>query len=88
MRMKKINLLRNKIAVLPKPIERQKVFHNLKVFCEKTVTTMKTHPLLEGDETRETVTFIKGLKFWKIMSVKDIYGSAKTNDPLKRVISD
>lgn len=65
------------IAVLPRPIERQKVFHNLKMFCEETVTAMKTHPL---NETRETVTFIKGLKFWKIVSIKDIYGSVKTRN--------
>lgn len=50
---------------------------------------MKTHPLLQDDETRETFIFIKEVfKFWKIECVIDIYGSAKTNDPLKRVISD
>ena len=66
------------VAVLPKPVERQKVF------CDETVTAMKTHPLLQDDDTKETVTFIEEvLKFWKIVSVKDIYGSVKTNDPLK-----
>lgn len=50
---------------------------------------MKTHPLLQDDETRETFIFIKEVfKFWKIECVIDIYGSAKTNDPLKRIVSD
>lgn len=61
----------------------------LNVFCDENVTAMKTHRLLQDAKRRITVTFIEEiLKVWEIVSVKYIYASAKTNDPLKRAISE
>ena len=76
-------------AVNPKPVERHKVCHCLKVFCDRTVAAIKTHPLLNSDYIEETASFIEEVvKFWKIVSVKEVSRDIRTNDCLKEVISD
>ena len=77
------------VSVYPKPIERQKVSHCLKFFCDETIAALKTTTYLPIDETNETVIFLeKILKFWKIVSTKEIYGDLRKKDPLRKTVSD
>ena len=78
----------NEVSVFPKPIERQNVSTCLKVFCEKTIAALKSHPELNLNEVNGTVKFIEViLSFWKIVSNKDIKGDERHRDPLKKPIS-
>ena len=78
----------NEVSVFPKPIERQKVSTCLKVFCEKKIAALKSHPELNPNEVNGTVKFIEViLSFWKIVSNKDIKGDERHRDPLKNPIS-
>ena len=78
----------NEVSVFPKPIERQKVSTCLKVFCEKTIAALKSHPELNPNEVNGTVKFIEViLSFWKIVSNKDIKDDERHRDPLKKPIS-
>ena len=66
----------NFFAIHPKPIERQKVSHCLKVFCDKTIAALKTYSkVIHPCNMNETICFLeKVTKFWKTVSVKEIYG--------------
>ena len=66
----------NFAAIYPKPIERQKVSHCLKVFCDETIAALKTYSkVIHPCNMIETICFLeKVTKFWKIISVKEIYG--------------
>ena len=58
------------------------------MFCDETIAALKTysvviHPCIMN----ETICFLeKVTKFWKIFSVKEIYGDTRFLDPCKRVI--
>ena len=60
------------VSVSPRPCERQKVSHCLKVFSEKTFTALLTHPgLSQYKDVEDTATFIKKVvNWWKIVNVK------------------
>lgn len=61
---------------------------NYFVFFSFSVDDIKTHILLNGQDTDETVYFIGNvIKFWIVVYVKKyIYAEIKSNDPIK--ISD
>ena len=46
------------VAVMPKPIERQKVETCLRVFCDETVAALTTHPSVK-EEAQDTANFIR-----------------------------
>ena len=78
----------NEVPVFPKPIERQKVSTCLKIFCEKTIAALTSHPELNPNEVNGTVKFIEViLSFGKIVSNKNIKGDERHRDPLKKQIS-
>ena len=53
------------VSVYPKPVERQKVTHCLKIFSDETVAALKTNRYLPTSDTYETAIFIeKVLPFW------------------------
>ena len=55
-------------AVCPSPIELQKVKTCLQVFCDETISALKSHP--EFGNARGTINFLaKVLEFWKIVNV-------------------
>ena len=80
----------NFVAIHPKPIVRQKVLHCLKVFCDETIAALKTYSkVIHPCNMNETICFLeKVTKFWKIVSVKEIYDDARFLDSRKRAISE
>ena len=75
------------VAVYPKPIERQRVSTCLKVFCDRTLSALKSHTCIKQSDVRGTILFIeKILSFWKIASNKEKYGDERHRDPLKKPI--
>ena len=73
-------------AVCPTPIARQKVAICLRVFCDETISALKSHP--EFKSARGTIIFLEALvKFWKIVNVHSRYAAERTRDPLKEIIS-
>ena len=73
-------------AVCPTPIERQKVKTCLRVFCDETISALKSHP--EFDNVTGTVNFLaKVLEFWKIANVHSRFTAQQTRDDLREVIS-
>ena len=72
------------MAANPKPIERQKVETCLKVFCEETITALKCHSEMQGDDIEGTVLFLtKVVSFWKIVNVKTSYEGIHMKDSLR-----
>ena len=67
----------NFVAIQPKPIKRQKVSHCLKVFCHETIAGLKTYSkVIHPCSMNETICVLEKItKFWKIVSVKEIYGN-------------
>ena len=49
--------LTNKVAVQPKPIERQNVSTCLRVFCDETIAALRVHPGLNSEEVEGMVPF-------------------------------
>ena len=47
----------NKVAVQPKPIERQNVSTCLRVFCDETIAALRVHPGLNSEEVEGMVPF-------------------------------
>ncbi|XP_065650888.1 uncharacterized protein LOC136079096 [Hydra vulgaris] len=80
----------NFVAIHPKLIERQNVSHCLIVFCDETIPALKTYSkVIHPCNINETIWFLeKVTKFWKIVSVKEIYGDTRFLDSRKRVISE
>ena len=77
------------VSIKPKPIERQRVFIVLKVFCDKTLAALRVHPKMQDVDTSGTEIFIeKVLQFWKIVNVHDCFLGEKKMDPLMKPISD
>ena len=68
----------NYSAVFPKPIERQNVPLMLKIFCDETVASLRTH----FDETvNGTVRYIElWVKVWKILNVKRPFEDTRLRD--------
>ena len=81
----KLSKLTN-VSVLPRPIERQKVSTCLKIFCDETITDLKTHTCVK--EADDTIRFLEiFVKFWKIVNVRVPYLDQRYRDPAKAVIS-
>ena len=80
----------DEISVYPKPIERQKVFTCLKVFCDETYNALLLHPgMSDVENVQDTAIFIKKvLTWWKIINVKGPGAGIRHNDPLEEVIRD
>ena len=49
----------NEISINAKSVERQRVSSCLRVFSDKTYSALLTHPLLNVDEVKDTVAFLK-----------------------------
>ena len=75
------------VSVSPKPIERQSVQTCLKVFCDRTVAALKTHPKMTKKNVKGTVLFVeKVISFWKIVNVKSPGEDIRLKDSLRDVI--
>lgn len=73
----------NKVAVEPKPIERQNVSTCLRVFCDETSAALRVHPEMDAEEVEGTALFIdKVVKMWKILNVRSRNKNIRRNDPL------
>ena len=67
------------VSVYPKPIERQKVITCLQVFCDESLSALKSHPDLHENEG--TIIFIsKVVEFWKICNVYSPYADICLKD--------
>ena len=49
----------NDVAVSPKPIERQSVSICLRIFCNKTIAALESHPKINNEAASGTVNFLK-----------------------------
>ena len=77
----------NRVAVEPKPIERQNVDTCLRVFCEETSAALRVHPDMDSDEVEGTALFIdKVVAMWKILNVRSKNKDVPRNDPLVAAI--
>ena len=76
-------------AIRPKSTEKQSVSICLQVFCEETLTSLLTHPILKHDpEVSETALFIQNvIRFWKIVNVHSKGFDTRKNDPDRAVFS-
>ena len=75
-------------SVCPKPIERQKVSTCLQVFCDRTVSALRTHPLLNNLDVSDTADFINiFVQFWKIVNVHGSFEDVRLNDERRSVIT-
>ena len=59
----------NKVAVQPKPIERQNVSTCLRVFCDETITALRVHPELNSEEVEGRNCFFAMIFFLYIQPV-------------------
>ena len=67
------------VAVNPKPVERQRVSPCLQVFCDNTLSSLKSHPELQNKDG--TVIFLsKIIEFWKIVDVHGPYRDVRLRD--------
>ena len=58
------------ISVYPKPIECRKVSTCLQVFCNETISALKTHPRLVDLDVNDTADFLNTfVDFWKKVNV-------------------
>ena len=79
----------NEVSVALKPVERQRVSTSLKVFSEKTSSTLLNHPLQDKEEVKDTADFIhKVLSWWKILNVKTCNAATRQNDHLPASINN
>ena len=77
----------NDVAVSPKSIERQSVSIYLRLFCDKTIAALESHPKINNEAASETVNFLKiVLKLWKISNVKNPRENQAHNDAMRAVI--
>ena len=59
----------------------------LQVFCDKTVSALKTHPHLTGRNVNDTALFLELLMaFWKVVNVHGPYEDICLNDDRRSVI--
>ena len=71
----------------PKPVERQKVYTCLRVFCEETYTALRVHPEMKEEDVHGTALFLeKVVAMWKILNVKSIGKDIRHNNPLEAEI--
>ena len=76
------------ISVAPRPIERQKVSTCLEVFCDETISALKTHPDLLSRDVAGTTKFIQTfVNFWKVVNVHSPLESVKLHDSRRSVIT-
>ena len=74
-------------AVCPTPVERQKVGLCLRVFCEETISALKSHPEFQQN-AKGTICFLTYvLEFWKIVNVHSKHSARHTRDDLREAIS-
>ena len=67
------------VAVNRKPVERQRVSPCLQVFCDNTLSSLKSHPELQNKDG--TVIFLsKIIEFWKIVNVHGPYRGVRLRD--------
>ena len=70
-----------------KELERQKVATCLQVFCDKTVSVVKTHSYLIGRNVNDTALFLElFVAFWKVVNVHGPYEDICLNDDRRSVI--
>jgi len=73
-------------AVCPTPIERQKVATCLKVFCDETISALKSHP--DFQSAQGTIIFLEIMvEFWKIVNVHSQFAAQRNRDCLQEVIT-
>ena len=73
----------------PKPIESLRVMPALKVFSDKTLTALKTHPGMAGEDTTGTQRFIEIVtSWWKTVNVKSVGLEKRFKDPRRAAIFD
>ena len=73
------------VAVFTKPIERQKFFFCLKVFCEEIVFALKCHPELK--DVDDTISFLSMvIEFWRIVNVHSPYADVRMHYPNRAAI--
>ena len=79
----------NEKSVFPKPIERQNVNLCLNVFCYETIAALETHPLIDQNEAKGTIQFLKIMVgFWKIVNTKEKGEFQFFKDQLRGEIAD
>ena len=79
----------NSTAVRPNPIERQNVLLCLRVFCDETLSALRTHPQMKELAVEGTVSFIEIFtKAWKILNVTSTYSDTRLRDSSRAVISE
>ena len=77
----------DRVAVEPKPIERQNVATCLRVFCEETSAALRVHPDMDSSDVEGTALFIdKVVAMWKILNVRSKNKDVRRNDPLVAAI--
>ena len=73
------------IAVTPKPVERQRVRPCLQVFCDETLSALKTNGNI--DDVDGTAIFMsKIIEFWKIVNCHGLYRDTRLRDPNRAAI--
>ena len=73
------------VSVFPKPIERQKVAHCVKIFSESVIAALKSSN--KKGELDGTIGFIElVMNFWKVVNVKGLTADIRFNDPLRSPI--
>ena len=62
----------NSTSIFSKPVERQSVSLCLRVFCDETLSALKSHPeLLNEADVDGTIIFLElFVRLWKILNVK------------------
>ena len=74
-------------SIFSKPIERQKVSICLEVFCDRTISALKLHPLLTHQDVNDTAKFIVTFaQFWKTLNVDGSLENIRLNDKRRSVI--
>ena len=77
----------NAVAIAPNPIERQKVDTCLRIFCEETLSALRTHPELVDGAVEGTAKFIElFLTFWRIANVRSLHADVRSADPLRSAV--
>ena len=73
------------VSVALKPIERQNVSTFLQVFCDETVTGLKSNSSIrEADDHTFIEIFVR---FWKIANTKGLYADIRYKDPDRAIKS-